>query len=363
MAIPLWLDCDTGHDDAFAILLAAYHPRARLLGVSTVHGNAPLSHTTNNTLAVLEALGQASVEVVKGADRPLQRPPSFAPDIHGETGLDGVTLLKPPVTSPSARSIKDVAASLLSEPAGTVQLVATGPLTNVATMLIEEPRLAHHLAGLSIMGGAIGGGYTDAPMGTVKGQGERFGNWTPWAEFNIIADPDAAKMIFDNETMAAKTTIVPLDLTHKVRGVATVQDQLFGKARWQSSDPSKPPSLPLLRGLFREILTYFSGTYASHFGIADGPPLHDPLAVWAVLRPGDFHEESPRERWHVNVNAQPGKYHVNEDPDNHLGQTVLKASSDGRGVRVPRSLNIPEFWNDIDAALQAAIQADGSLKN
>lgn len=359
--VPIWLDCDTGHDDAYAILLAAYHPNSRLLGISTVHGNAPLSHTTNNTLSVLEAIGAQHVTVVKGKHGPIERHPSFAPDIHGASGLDGVTLLREPHISPSQDTVEDVVQNLLSEPAGTVHLVATGPLTNIAGMLLSDPRLADHLAGLSIMGGAVGSHFTDAPLGSVEGQGERFGNWSPWAEFNIYADPDAAKVVFSNQTLAAKTTLIPLDLTHQVRGVQSVQDLLFGKAKWESSRPGAEAELPILRRLFQEVLTYFSSTYASHFAITDGPPLHDPLAVWAALHPAEFNDGNS-ERWTVTVDVTPGKYHMTQDPQNHRGQTVIQPSNSGQGVRIPRSLNIPRFWAAIDEALSTAAKANGSFQ-
>ncbi len=105
----------------------------------------------------------------------------------GATGLDGTTLL-PPSTAPPITEVNAIVAArtaLLSQPSGIAWLVATGTLTNVALLFATFPEVAEHIKGLSIMGGAIGGGFTDAPMGKVKGEGERLGNWTRWAEFNI----------------------------------------------------------------------------------------------------------------------------------------------------------------------------------
>ncbi|KAF6237170.1 hypothetical protein HO173_004638 [Letharia columbiana] len=173
--------------DAFAILLAAYDPCLHLLGISTVHGNASLAQTTNNTLSVLAAIGRPDVPVHPGAAKPFCRNAVHAADIHGVSGLDGTTLLpKPavgPVTKPNA--VLAMRHRLMEQPEGTAWLVATGTLTNVALLFATFPELVEHLKGLSVMGGAIGGGFTDAPMGHVKGEGERFGNWTRWAEFNI----------------------------------------------------------------------------------------------------------------------------------------------------------------------------------
>jgi uridine nucleosidase len=92
----------------------------------------------------------------------------------------------------------------------------TGCLTNAALLFNTFPDVVGHIAGLTIMGGAVGGGFTNAPMGSLEGEGERFGNWSHCAEFNIYIDPESAQSIFSNPILAAKTTIAPLDLTHQM---------------------------------------------------------------------------------------------------------------------------------------------------
>lgn len=312
-------------------------------------------HTTYNTQAILQAVGCTNVPVFRGAERPLQREPSYATSFHGETGLGGVTLLPRISSTPIAVPVASIADILLSQPANTVHLVATGPLTNIATMLAAKPALADHLAGLSVMGGAVGEGYTSAPMGAVKGEDAIFGNWTPWAEFNIVADPEAAHAVLSNKVLASKTTLIPLDLTHQVRTVPAVQDLLFGAAQ-EKKGVNGTSELSRTRRLMREIMLFFADSYSQQFSISDGPPLHDPIAVWAVLRP-DMFDDAKKERWNVSVTLQPGKYHPVDDPENHAGQTVLSRSSDtGAGVFVPRSMEVDEFWKDIDDALEAASQ-------
>lgn len=338
--------------DAFAILLAAHHPRSRLLGISTVHGNAPLVNTTYNTQAILAAINCNSVPVFRGSPTPLTREPSYATNYHGETGLDGVTNLPKPSGAPIAVPIESVASILLSQPVNSVRLVATGPLTNISKMLTASPQLAEHLGGLFIMGGAIGGGYTDAPMGTADGTREKVGNWTPFAEFNIYADPEAAHAVLNNKIMASKTTLIPLDLTHNVRSVPKVQELLFGQAKHKPVDSGKK-QLPHLRDMMREILMFFAEAYKKQAGFMDGPPLHDPLAVYAALCPDAF-EDTNKERWDVDVLLQDGNYDPVNDPDNRSGMTILCPTSSGSGVLVPRKLNLDRFWNDIDAALDAA---------
>lgn len=173
--------------DAFAILLAAHHPNLHLLGVSTVHGNASLEKTTTNTLSILTAIGRPDIPVHPGAARPFCRVAVYAPDIHGATGLDGTTCLPSPAAKPVTKpnAILAMHHALMEQPKGTAWLVATGALSNVALLFATFPALVEHIKGLSIMGGAIGGGFTDAPMGHVRGEGERFGNTTAYAEFNV----------------------------------------------------------------------------------------------------------------------------------------------------------------------------------
>jgi uridine nucleosidase len=148
---PIWLDCDTGHDDAFAILVAAHSPDVRLLGISTVYGNAPLAQTTYNTHAILKAIGRKDVPVYAGAERPTTREPCFAPDIHGASGLDGTMCLPAPEVEErrDLTAVEAMRRSLMSEEKGRPWVVATGALTNVAVCFALFPEVVEHIAGLS----------------------------------------------------------------------------------------------------------------------------------------------------------------------------------------------------------------------
>jgi uridine nucleosidase len=355
--IPIWLDCDTGHDDAFAILLAALHPDVKLLGISTIYGNAPLSHTTINTLAILKAIGCEDVPVYAGASQPFCRPTALAPDIHGESGLDGTSCL--PIPDTKARTddsaVEAMFKALKSEEAGTPWLVCTGALTNAALMFAVHPEMAAHVAGLTHMGGAIGDKFTDAPMGVLKGhgdQGERFGNWTPFAEFNVYIDPESARAIFDNRILAAKTTICPLDLTHQLLATSTVQQELLN-GRQAGGAPSQ------VRKLFVEILTFFAQTYADVFGLVEGPPLHDPLAVAAAFIPAIF-EDNEGERFDIAVitDGAHGSSEEVREGGSQCGRTVAKALATGQhGVRIPRSVDQRKMWKMIDECLSRAESA------
>ncbi|KAK8221135.1 Inosine/uridine-preferring nucleoside hydrolase domain-containing protein [Phyllosticta capitalensis] len=359
-ATPVWLDVDPGHDDAFAILLAAHSPKVNLLGVSSVHGNASLDHTTQNSLSILEAIGCRDTPVYPGASKPLVRDAVHAASIHGESGLDGTTLLPKPVKS----AVRDIEASeaiygaLIAKPPQTAWLVATGTLTNAARTIKEHPDLADHLAGLSIMGGAIGGGFTDAPLGKVQGEGERFGNWTPYAEFNIYCDPEAAQFLLSHPVLSPKTTIAPLDLTHQVLGNEEVQSKLLGLPGGIPKVAGDKPLPSPIRALFHEIMTFFARTYAEEFALVEGPPLHDPLALAAAFEPGIFHDRGERFRVEVVTEGThiPSPAHVSDmKAVGQLGRTLVTKVERGEpGVRIPRGLDTPRFWDLIDVALTAA---------
>ncbi|OIW35068.1 Inosine/uridine-preferring nucleoside hydrolase [Coniochaeta ligniaria NRRL 30616] len=373
--IPVWLDCDPGHDDAFAILLAAYHPRLRLLGISTVFGNASLQKTSRNACSILTAIGQSlSIPVYPGAGRPLARAPIHAPtDIHGESGIDGTSLLPEPLAGPdtSLPALEAMARALRAQPEGRAWLVATGAFTNAAALFQTYPELIPHVAGLSLMGGAVGGGFTPAVMGSVDGVA-RIGNWTQFAEFNVLADPEAAAWIFETgRGLARKTTLVPLDVTHLVLATEGVQRLLLwgrdgGEGKGDLEVEGSRGAKSTLRKMLVELLFFFAKTYRDVFGIMEGPPLHDPLAVAAVLAgAGDdeipFYDADPvtgvRERYEVTV-ITDGTIEEAHAGLKETGRTVVRLLPPGEeGVRIPRGLDIPKFWNVLEECMERADEA------
>jgi len=348
------------NQDAFAILLAAHPPRLNLLGISTVHGNSSLANTTYNATSLLTAIGRIQIPVYPGARAGLVRPPVHADAIHGASGLDGTSLLpKPLVPHIDEPAIDAMAAALLATPPGSAWLVATGALTNIAQCITAYPQLAGHLKGLSIMGGAIGEGFTDAPMGRVDDR-KRIGNWSAWAEFNILVDPEAADLVFRNVVLNTKTVLIPLDVTHLVLATKEIQALLlFGK----EGGIEKTMGNSTLRVMLVELLTYFANTYAEVFGITKGPPLHDPLAV-AVILDGISSEEIPfydfvgggkrtRERYEVKI-VKDGT-HEEAQMGAETGRTLVKLLPEGQqGVKIPRGLNVKRFWSVLDDCLERA---------
>jgi len=242
VSTPILIDCDPGHDDAIALLLALASPEVELIGVTTTHGNQTLEKTTANAIRVLEAAGCGEIPVAAGADRPLVRELYVAAYVHGETGLDGPAL--PP---PQARPVEQHAADFLAERLGPgVVLVPTGPLTNVALALERGARPER----IVLMGGAIGEG-----------------NVTPAAEFNIWADPEAADRVFRS---GVDVTMVGLDVTHQA---------LFG-----------PDRVERLRGggrigqIVAELFDFYGIFHRETYGWP-GSPVHDAVAVAYVIRP------------------------------------------------------------------------------
>ncbi|KAI0506116.1 inosine-uridine preferring nucleoside hydrolase-domain-containing protein [Xylaria bambusicola] len=362
--------------DVFAILLGAYHPGIKLLGISTVHGNASLQKTTNNALSVLSAIGKDdSLRVYPGAANALERDAVPAVEIHGESGLDGTALLPPPARSAldaSMSAVDAMASALRACEPGTPWVVGTGALTNVAQLFTAHPDLRSHVAGVSIMGGSVGDGFTAAPLGRVDDV-ERIGNYSQWAEFNVLIDPEAAAALLHDPILAPKSTLVPLDLTHLVLATKEVQDLLLkgtqpatAKAAAEDLEQKGMKAKSTLRQMLVELLMFFAETYRDVFGIVDGPPLHDPLAVAAILTGTrheipfyDFDPASPqgperRERFEVRVVTE-GTLEDAREKGTQTGRTVVRLLPPGEeGVRIPRGLDIELFWKVIEDCVQKA---------
>jgi inosine-uridine nucleoside N-ribohydrolase len=246
VTVPIVIDCDPGHDDAIAILLALASPEVELRGVTTVAGNQTLDKTTRNALKVLELAGRRDIPVAAGADRPLRRELRTAANVHGESGLDGPELPEPTLAPVDAHAA-DLLAELL-EPG--VVLVPTGPLTNVALLLERHPEVRDRLERIVWMGGAIGEGNT-----------------TPAAEFNALVDPEAAAAVFAS---GIQVTMIGLDITHKA---------LFTREHAERLRPSGRAGRAVA-----ELADFFLRFHKERYGF-EGSPIHDAMAVAHVLDP------------------------------------------------------------------------------
>jgi len=243
VSTPILLDCDPGHDDAIALLLALGSDELVLRGVTVVAGNQTLEKTTANAIRVLELARRGDVPVAVGSPRPLVREPFVAAYVHGETGLDGPDL-PPPQAEPSDQHAVDFLAERLEG----ATLLATGPLTNVALLLARYPEARPER--IVLMGGAIAEG-----------------NVTPAAEFNIWADPEAAARVFAS---GLDVTMVGLDVTHQALVTAAHAEQLRGAGR--------------VGKVVAELLDFYGVFHREVYGF-DGSPVHDAVAVAHVIDP------------------------------------------------------------------------------
>jgi inosine-uridine nucleoside N-ribohydrolase len=242
------LDCDPGHDDAIALLLALASPELDLLGVTTTYGNQTLEKTSANALRVLELAGRQEVPVAAGADRPLVRELVVAAHVHGESGLDGPALADAS-TTPVTRGAVAFIADCVRTADGPVTLVPTGPLTNVARYL--EAHGSEGIERIVLMGGSIAEG-----------------NMTPAAEFNIWCDPEAAARVFSS---GLDVTMIGLDVTHKAILGPAVEERLRAAGR--------------IGAFVAELNVFFTRYHAQTYGWS-GAPIHDAVAVAHVIRPG-----------------------------------------------------------------------------
>ena len=250
MSTPVLVDCDPGHDDAIALLLALASPELELLGVTTVAGNQTLDKTTANALKVLELAGRGDVPVAAGAPGPLARDLFIASYVHGDSGLDG-----PELPEAQGAPVREHAAEFLAERIlgsdRPVTLVPVGPLTNIALLLARYPEAADNVERIVLMGGAIAEG-----------------NVTPAAEFNIYVDPEAARRVFRS---GLPVTMIGLDVTHQA---------LMGDAHAERLRDAGPVGR-VVAELYDFFVEYHRRTYGK-----EGAPIHDAVAVAQVLRPG-----------------------------------------------------------------------------
>jgi inosine-uridine nucleoside N-ribohydrolase len=310
VTVPILLDCDPGHDDAFAILLAAGSPLADLRAITTVGGNGTLEAVTANALRVCTLAGIRDVPIAAGAAGPLCGELHTAADVHGASGLDGAELPEPDIDldpRPAVALMADVLRAA-SEP---LTLVATGPLTNVALLLRSAPDVRERLARIVWMGGS-------------RGRGNR----TPYAEFNAWVDPEAAAMVVAG---GVPFTLIGLHLTHQALATPEIVDRIRATGG-------------VLGAVAAGWLGYVSAAYRSIWGI--DAPLHDPCALAIALDPSlatfeqAFVAVETEGRWTRGATVI--------DPFGRLGQAP--------NAQVALELDAERFW----AMLVAAIGAVGA---
>lgn len=306
MPIPVIVDCDPGHDDVFALWLAAGHPELELLAVTTVGGNAGLAHTSRNARIALTVAGVAGVPVAAGAAEPLARPLQTAEWIHGDDGLGGPELPEPEMPL-DPRGATELIADTLLAAAEPVAIVATGPITNVAVLLRERPELAGRIREIVWMGGST----------------ER-GNVTPAAEFNAWVDPEALDEVVRS---GIRFAMVGLNVTHRALVTAAVREHLAGAGTRTAA-------------FGEELLEFFCRTNAEVFGLPDGP-LHDPVAVAVLADPASV--RLTRTRLDVELRGELTTGATSVDLDGMLRREP--------NAWVATGLDVERFWSAVRLAL------------
>ena len=257
-------DCDPGHDDAFAIMLALTH--LDVIGITTVGGNQVLEKVTVNALKILEVLNRTDVPVYIGHAGPTVVDLVIAPMFHGESGMDGPVLPHPNNIAQTKHGVDFIIDTVMST--DDVTLIATGPLTNIAAAINREPGIAKRVTEISIMGGSV-----------------TFGNWTPAAEFNIFVDPEAALKVFES------------GIHIKMCGINLTRQAILAQKEIDDFDAIGTRASKFCADLLRFFMA------ASSEAAGAGVSVHDPCAVAWLIDPTLFKTA----KMHVTVELR-GEY-------------------------------------------------------
>ncbi|WP_024746360.1 ribosylpyrimidine nucleosidase [Levilactobacillus namurensis] len=300
------LDCDPGHDDAIALLMAAAHPAIELLGVTIVAGNQTLEKTVRNGLNVAQLL-DISTKFYAGMPQPLVRQQVVAGNVHGETGLDGPTFGPLQRQVESKNAIQFIIETLMASD-GDITLVPTGPLTNIAVAMRLEPRIIPKVKEIVLMGGAYG-----------------TGNFTPSAEFNIFADPEAAYDVFNS---GIPITMMGLDLTNQTICTEDIIKRMAAVGNVAGT-------------LFSDLMSFTLKTQFEAFGLKAGP-VHDATTIGYLINPKMFQVEP----MYVTVDINRGPSYGRTVCDEHH---VLEHQPN---ANVGISIDTNRFWDLVEFCLR-----------
>ncbi|MBA4337910.1 MAG: nucleoside hydrolase [Hyphomonas sp.] len=267
--LPLIIDCDPGIDDAVMLMIAFMSPKLDVRAITTVAGNVPLRLTSRNARMICERMGRSGVPVYAGCPRPMLRKPVTAEDFHGESGIEGIEIFAPKAPLAPGHGVGELIARLSAAAPASQTVILSGPMTNLAAALVMAPEIASKIGHLVVMAG-----------------GDRIGgNITPFAEFNVFADPHAAAIVFD---AGIRTTVLSLDVTHTVR-----------------SEPERVASLRKIAGpeakMMADLLAA-GNRLEARWKNGQMAPMHDPSTVVYLLAPEIFEAKPCR----VSVVTRPG---------------------------------------------------------
>lgn len=303
------IDCDPGHDDAIAILMAARHPKLELLGVTTVRGNQPLAVTTNNALNICQWLN-IDVPVCAGLERGIVRPSPIGESIMvGErdgSGLDGHTF-EPQTKKLDPRHAVNFIIDTIREADDMVTLIPTGPLSNIAMAIRLAPDILDKIEEIVLMGGCY-----------------QLGNFTPAAEFNIYADAEAAHMVF---TCGRPITMMGLDITRKALCFPSVVERM-AKLNNRGSQ------------LFVNLMSFFNRAQKDTFGW-EGAPLHDPTCVAYLIDPACIKTDA----MYTEIDISGGQSHGRTNCD------FFHLSKEPKNVNVAVDIDVDKFWDIVEECM------------
>ena len=300
------LDCDPGHDDAIAIILASNAITINLIGITVSAGNQTLEKTGRNTLNLVQYLN-VDVPVCLGVEKPLVRPQQIASDIHGESGLDGFTF-DPLTIDFDERSSVDFLIEALTNTKDKITIVTTGPMTNLALALKIKPSIKNNIKEIVFMGGAYG-----------------YGNVSPAAEFNILVDPEAAHIV---TKAGIKTTMVGLDVTRQVKVLAPIVQRMTTLNTKKSH-------------LFVKLMEAFNENQKMVFGL-EGGPLHDPVTIAYLMDPTVL--KTKHVSLEIDLSKGPSYGRTNCDMFDYLKQP--------KNAYVATHIDVDKFWNLIENSLK-----------
>lgn len=324
--IPVWLDCDPGQDDLVAIILACYSKQFDLLGISTVHGNVSLENTTTNTLRILTAINKTDINVYPGESKPLNNHQNvFAQDVHGKTGLNGSNLL--PVARMKSKNHPEFFPQLaqsIENNQEEICIIATGPLTNIASFFSHYPHLASKIKWLSVMGG-----------------GFRVSNISENAEFNFYCDPYAAKQVVENPILLERMLLSSLDITTTVFITDSIQSRILAGQTIAETSNFRAMMFQLIDSLNKRMLLKKLVDYK-------GPVIHDPVALIAVLNsdPNFKDFELTFNRKSFTIGTEPGSF-----------GSCQNVADNPKGAHIMTGLNVDRFW---DFVLSAYAECDNN---
>ena len=300
------IDCDPGHDDAIAIMMAATNPKLDLLGITIVAGNQTLEKTRQNGLNVCQALN-INVPVYAGMSLPMVREQVVAANVHGESGLDGSVFGPLKIKAEEKHAITYIIETLMASD-GDITLVPTGPLSNIAMAMRIEPRIIPNILEIVLMGGAYA-----------------IGNFTPSAEFNFFADPEAAHVVFKS---GAPIVMMGLDLTNQTVCTEDIIERMEAIGNNASA-------------LFCDIMRFVLKTQKIEFDL-DGGPLHDATCIAYLIDPSAFVLKSMYTEIDIKSELCYGRSVCD----------ILDVLKKPHNSKVGITIDVAEFWNMVERSIK-----------